>query len=210
MKKGSSKLIAIGAALWCACIALGLGSLWSYESKPGAASPPPMAWPAESRMTPASSDQLQLVMFVHPHCPCTRASVGELALLMANCQGRLQAQVLFIKPANMPEKWEETDLWTSVTAIPSVKAICDEGGVEARRFGAHTSGHCVLYDKDKHVLFAGGITSARAHSGDNAGRSAITALVHQQPVTTASTPVFGCSLFDRDECSNLGDTSCCQ
>ena len=50
-------------------------------------------------------------MLTHPHCPCSRASIGELARLMAQAQGRVTAYVLFIKPAGSPEDWENSDLW---------------------------------------------------------------------------------------------------
>jgi len=62
-------------------------------------------------------------------------------------------------------------------------------------FRIETSGDLVLYDADGRLLFHGGITSARGHSGDNLGRSAIQALLWKEPAQTASTSSFGCPLF---------------
>ena len=40
-----------------------------------------------------------------------------------------------------------------------------------------TSGQVVVYDAKGALLFSGGITAARGHMGDNAGRDRITALL---------------------------------
>jgi hypothetical protein len=63
-----------------------------------------------------------------------------------------------------------------------------------------------LYGPGGDLLFSGGITAARGHSGDNCGRSTIISLLTEEtanaPVRAgpAQTFVFGCPLFDR-----LGD-----
>lgn len=146
-------------------------------------------------------DRATLIMLAHPHCPCTRASIGELALLMAHAQGRVNAYVLFLKPQGFTDDWEKSDLWRSAAEIPGVSVLKDEGGVEAARFHAATSGQTVLYDATGRLLFSGGITGGRGHSGDNAGRSAITALLNEGEAEQAETAVYGCPLFNRDsEC----------
>jgi hypothetical protein len=72
--------------------------------------------------------------------------------------------------------------------------IFDPDGVEARRFGAETSGHTLLFAGDGRLLFSGGITASRGHAGDNAGESVIVALVNNQTPALTRTLVFGCSL----------------
>lgn len=140
-------------------------------------------------------------MMAHPHCPCTRASVGELALLMARTQGRVTSYVLLLKPQGLPKNWEKTDLWNSAASIPGVHVLPDEDGIEAERFHVATSGQTLLYDRDGRLKFSGGITAARGHSGDNAGRSAIVSLLMQGETERTETSVFGCPLFDRSsEC----------
>jgi hypothetical protein len=52
----------------------------------------------------------------------------------------------------------------------------------------------LLYDTAGRLLFSGGITAARGHSGDNAGREAIVALLAGAPTDRTQTPVFGCKL----------------
>jgi hypothetical protein len=58
-----------------------------------------------------------------------------------------------------------------------------------------TSGQTFLYDARGTLLFSGGITGARGHAGDNAGRASIVALLNRAGAATTSTNVFGCSLF---------------
>lgn len=184
---------------WALITAIGVGVLWNYENAAGATATPPSNWPAASSIRPAA-DRATLVMLAHPHCPCTRASIGELARLMAQTQGRLTAYVLFLKPANSPEDWEKSDLWQSAAAIPGVNVVLDNESAEARRFHALTSGHTVLYDTQGRLLFSGGITRSRGHFGDNEGRSAIVSLVNAGQADRNETAVFGCPLYGSSEC----------
>jgi hypothetical protein len=193
------------AALWLFMVVAGLSVLWNYENSPGVAAEPPATWPASSQIQRAP-DKATLVMLVHPHCPCTRASMSELAELMAHTQGRLATYVLFLKPAGFSEDWEKTDLWQSAASIPGVTAIVDDEGNEARRFHAVTSGQVILYDAGGRLLFTGGITASRGHAGDNAGRSAIVSFVNVGSADRTETFVFGCPLFDENsECRKQND-----
>ena len=115
---------------------------------------------------------------------------------MASCQGRLAVSVLFVKPPGLAREWEKNALWRSAAQIPGVNIACDDGGIEAARFDASTSGQTFLYSSDGKLLFRGGITASRGHAGDNAGSDAIALLVNGQTPAINHTPVFGCSLSD--------------
>lgn len=185
-------------------IGVGLALLWNYENAPGSAGAPPSEWPLDSGIHLAT-DRATLIMLTHPHCPCSRASMGELARLMAQAQGRVTAYALFVKREGTSDDWEKTDLWQSAASIPGVNIVVDDG-VEAERFHAETSGQTVLYDAEGHLLFSGGITGSRGHSGDNAGRSAIVSLLNSGEAEQAETSVFGCPLFSADsECRGSFD-----
>ena len=192
-------VLTAAGALWLLIIGAGVGLLWNYESTPGTAAATPDRWPAASRIEPAA-DRATLVMLAHPHCPCTRASINELARLMTQARGRVTAYVLFVKPRGFSDAWVQTDLWESAAAIPGVTPVLDDDGDEAGRFHAATSGQTVLYDAAGHLLFSGGITSARGHAGDNAGRTAIVSLLTSDEAEERDTPVYGCPLFAQDEC----------
>ena len=181
---------------WLGLIGLGEFFLLNYEKTPGDLKSAPSQWPPQS-LIERHPNQMTLLMFVHPHCPCTRASMDELAVLMTRCHGRLFANVLFLKPKDFSKDWTQTDIWRSAAVIPDVKIKIDEEGREAGRFKASTSGQVLLYDAKGRLLFAGGITASRGHSGDNDGRNAIESLVLRDEAKTAQTPVFGCSLVNQ-------------
>jgi hypothetical protein len=187
-------LLVIACVAWLMMVGAGLAALWQYASMPGSSEAVAEEWPAESRVS--HDPRLPtLVMFAHPKCPCSRASVGELARLMVHVQGRVAAELVFYRPAGVESGWERTDLWKAAALIPGVRLRTDDDGVEAHRFGALTSGHTFLYDFRGRLLFSGGITAARGHAGDNPGSTAIAALVNGR-IATSRTRTFGCFLRD--------------
>jgi len=193
-------VLCLAGLMWFGLVGVGLWALWGYKNTPGVAAASPHQWPASSQIRP-TEHRSTLVMLAHPHCPCTRASLGQLASIMAHSQGRLNAFVLFIKRAGAAPDWEQTDLRQKATAIPGVEVIYDDDGHEARLFNAATSGQVVLYGPNGQLLFSGGITSARGHFGDNAGENSIISFVNQGNSDLTETSVFGCPLFDpQSEC----------
>jgi hypothetical protein len=186
-------LTALLGLTWTAGVGFGLRVLLRYESTPGRTGIVGGNWPATSAI-PRSGSNPTLVMLAHPHCPCTRASIGELAQIMAATQGKLDAFLLFTKPKGAGAEWDDTELRRSAAAIPGVTIFTDHEGTEARLFGAETSGHTLLFDRGGALLFSGGITALRGHAGGNAGESAIIAAVNGKRSDRARTPVFGCSL----------------
>jgi hypothetical protein len=182
--------------IWVVSLGFGVRALLSYESAPGGVGAVPKSWPANSKIQRAT-DRATLVMLAHPHCPCTRASVGELARLMAQVQGKATAYVIFLKPTNSGADWEESELRRSAAKIPGVTVLSDVDGAEAGLFGAETSGHTLLFGANGEQLFSGGITASRGHAGDNAGEDAIASLINNGKPARRSTLVFGCSLASR-------------
>jgi hypothetical protein len=200
-----SKIVVAFIAVWMLFVGGGLRMMQAYDNSPGIRAAAPTMWPADSQISRQAAVPT-LVMIVHPHCPCSRASIGELALLMAELPRPVNANVLFIKPLGFSEKWEQTDLWESAAMIPGVKVGIDNEGDEARLFGSQTSGQVMLYDSNGQLIFKGGITASRGHSGDNDGRRAIVSLLTQQQGATAETPVFGCPLFAESSNSHSKDS----
>lgn len=189
------------ACAWIAALGIGASKLWQYDSAPGVPASAPPQWPAATTI-PRDSRLPTLIMLVHPQCPCSRASVYELARLMAHCDGKLQAVVLFIRPPEAPAGWERSELWSDAQAIPGVTVRPDDNGRESARFGAATSGQTLLYAADGRLVFAGGITESRGHGGDNVGESDIQKIVlnssPDMPPPHATTPVYGCPLFSQE------------
>lgn len=184
-----------GVAIWAAVVAGATVGMMRYASIPGEGGPPVAEWPAASRLR-SGAGQPTLVVFMHPRCPCTRASLGELEALLATAGGRAAVHVVLLKPAGTEPNWEKTALWQRASALPGVNVFIDDDGVEVQRFGATTSGLAVLFGRDGRRQFHGGLTLARGHAGDNPGRRTLAALLQGSPAPRESAPVFGCALCD--------------
>lgn len=184
--------------LWILTVAVGFHSLWTYELTPGEDASAPVTWPKASTIH-RSTTQATLLFFAHPHCPCTRASLNELSVLLSALYGQLDTYVLLLTPTTQERAWADTDLRHSATAMPGVRIIEDVDGREAQLFRGTTSGYVLLYDVDGRLRFSGGITAARGHVGDNVGRQALMALVRTGTAATPHTSVFGCPLFYHNE-----------
>lgn len=182
-------------ALWALAVGFGMERLWTYSLTPGAAATTSRDWPGASALVPVA-EQPTLLMFVHPHCPCTRASLNELRKIMERTGQRPHAVVLFSRPADMPANWERTATWTMASKIPGVSVQVDTDSAEAKRFGAKTSGHVMMYDTHRQRVFSGGITAGRGHEGDNEGEHAVLTLLSGGTVERAAHPVFGCGLYE--------------
>jgi hypothetical protein len=143
-----------------------------------------------------------LLVMAHPRCPCTGATIEELARIMDSAQGALNARVYFYKPAGASDAWTQTPLWHSASRIPGVQVAADVDGRNAHRFGAATSGQAMLYGADGGLQFSGGLTDSRGHSSVSAGGRAILALLSQPKAELVTTPVYGCSLLSPDSASS--------
>jgi hypothetical protein len=184
------------SAAWLGAVSASIWAMLEFEMRPAAVARSPELWPQNSALA-HSFERPTLLMFVHPHCPCSRASVDELALLATSCADELRMIVVFLKPPGFAGDWEKTDLWRSARQIPGVSLFCDDEGTETGRFRACVSGEVLVYDRQGHLMFHGGLTASRGHHGDNPGRTAIELLLAGKLTPPQQTPVFGCSLIER-------------
>ncbi len=189
------KLVPVAALMWIAILATGFFVLAREEFTPitGAVASP--MFPAHSALVLAP-DVPTLILFAHPHCPCTRASMHELAGLMASLPRRVAVTVVFTLPPGVAPHWEQGELWQEAATIPGGRVVTDQDGREAGRFGVKGSGHVLLYQPSGRLVFSGGITPSRGHEGDNPGRSAVISLVLQGRSPVNQTPVYGCPLLE--------------
>jgi hypothetical protein len=173
---------------WLAAVAGGLWAWERYDTTAGADRPVGAPAPATARW--------QLTVFVHPHCPCARATVTELAEVQREAP-ELAIRIVFVRPPDTTDGWERGRLWDAAANLTVVNVTTHDGS-EARRLGAETSGIALLTQPDGRVVFRGGLTMARGREGDSAGRRAVVDWV-QGRVAPATAPVFGCPLFASDE-----------
>jgi hypothetical protein len=181
-----------GLLVWLASVGTGLGWLADYTNQAGASA---MTAPASIAPQAAPSPhRFRLLMFAHPHCPCTAASLNELARLMSGVASDVDATVYFYRPASAADDWALGRLWSSAAAIPGVQVQTDPNGDMAARFGSTTSGEVLLYDASGHLRFHGGITSGRGHEGDNLGETTVTSMITGNLTNVDHCPVFGCTI----------------
>jgi len=188
--------IILAILVWASLIFVGARVLLTYEFTPGTEDQPLHTWPATAKLSQPDSPYTLLVV-IHPLCSCSRASIGELSKIMARFPDTLRAEVLFVTPKHAGSEWSENEHWLAATAIPGVHAIHDIDGKTASAFHVQTSGYTLLYDRSGKLLFSGGITSARGHSGDNAGSQAIIDIVSGGTPSTQTTHAFGCHVFKK-------------
>jgi hypothetical protein len=181
------------AVVWTCATVAGMWLLWRYAFTAGVAADAPARWPGDA-LVKLSQRGPTLVMFAHPHCPCTRASMAELERILAKSPDDVTPWIVFYKPADADDSWEKTDLCRWAKAIPGARIAFDPDGAEAHRFGAATSGEVVVYSTDERLQFSGGITASRGHEGDNAGKSAVLDVLNHGDSGYQTTPVFGCSI----------------
>jgi hypothetical protein len=199
--------------LWCAaivgwCVAATAVWCWatSYEFTTYANSTPAAKhWPVDSTLELAS-DRPSLLLFLHPRCPCSRATVHELTRVIDHLPDadRPRLTVVTTLPPDATSDWRETDTVRNVLKLPHSSVVWDTDGLIANKFGAMTSGTVQLYQPDGQLLYAGGITPSRGHQGDNAGSDALAKLLtHEPTIASNPLPAFGCRLCLGDSASDV-------
>ncbi|MDG3005464.1 hypothetical protein [Paludisphaera mucosa] len=186
----------VAAVSWGVAVASGFGLLCRYESAPGSAGPPPDAWPAGNGLARDGS-RPNVLMFAHPRCPCTMASLIELERLADGCKGAASIRVLFFRPEGAAEGWARSAAWSKAESMPGVTVQLDPGGAEARRFGAATSGHVLVFDVNGRLAFSGGITRGRGVEGPNDWSAGAAEAAIGVGARRRACAVFGCPLGDR-------------
>jgi hypothetical protein len=198
MRSPPEKYMIVGLVGWVSVIIFGWTLLSQYANTPGQSHVPPSHWPSQS-VIPRTSELPTLLIFLHPRCPCSRATVAQLSIIMTRAQNKVKTHVIFVKPPNFSQEEVKTDLWNSAIHIPGVHAMIDENEQEAKRFNVEVSGQVLLYDAQGQLVFSGGITSSRGHQGDNDGQDAIIAFLTEGKVLRTHTPFFGCRVFRSQE-----------
>lgn len=179
------------SVLWLSAT-LAAGFAWErYDATPGSTEVP-----APDRLI-AEPSGWRLTVYVHPKCPCSRATLQQAVALASECP-QLSVRVAFVRPPNTPAGWERGELWALAEKSPEVLLACDADGVEARSVGAETSGDAVLTDPTGRAVFHGGLTSGRGRDGESTGRRAVRSWVRGETAVT-SAPVYGCPLHTPDE-----------
>lgn len=201
----------IGLLAWGLCLSMGITLELRHELTAAAQSSPLARWPAVAggllstelaspqidapnpRTGPPSLERRPVVLiFLHPHCPCSNASLAEVLRVVGESPRDPLAFAVFVKPEGTPTHWEESNLWMSACRNPRLTVITDQNGRIAQLFRATHSGQVLVYDHDR-LIFHGGVTAGRGRLGPGAS-SRLLARQLEDPAGTRGTPVFGCPL----------------
>lgn len=191
-------------AAWLGVLVAGQVALTSksLQTDPAQAEVSPVvAWPAHSGIGRCRARTL--VMFLHPRCPCSRATLAELERAVAASAksaasaARPATQVVLVlaMPADAGEAWTKSPLARRCQQFHGAEVFVDVDGVEARRFGALVSGTVLAFDALGRRVYAGGVTARRGHEGPNVGADAVTAFLAGAAVPPKSLPPLGCRLI---------------
>jgi hypothetical protein len=188
-------LLICAVITWAGIVGYGMERLWRFKMTPGVAARTAVQWPGSSLITPRPGEAT-LVMFVHPQCSCTSASLTELRNVLEHAHTPVSAWVLLLQPRGEPNEWQLTRTARQARAIANVTVIEDPDGVEAARFGTQTSGQVMLFNPQGKLLFEGGITGSRGHVGDNEGEESVVSWLNTGAAERREHPVFGCGFHD--------------
>ena len=178
---------------------VGMAALIKFDQTAGPAQAAPPKWPSQTAIT-RSKGRSEIVVFAHPFCSCTDATIAELEQLPMRRKPDTiapQVTVLFFRPRN--SGWAPNGLWKKAQSLQDAHVLWDDDGLEAKRFGARISGYALLYSAEGNLLFRGGVTGSRGHRGDNYGLDELVASLDSNRPSHASSQVFGCALGNLDE-----------
>lgn len=187
--------VVVSVAGWLGLVGATTYEIWRYSLAPAPATRAPAKWPDD--MPSAGSGRARLAVFVHPKCPCSVATMRELAKLQG-ARGRVDVVAWFMVPDNDSADFVKGSSWTIASQIPRTQLRLDPGAIVAKRFGASGSGAVLFYDAQGALAFNGGITPSRGHEGDSPGRRDLLALLEGNEPPSAASPLYGCSLNETD------------
>jgi len=205
---------AIGRALWPGLFLLwvlfvGAGMTWYFtkQIQPGRRGTTPEHWPADSRL-PRDPHGSTLLVFLHPNCPCSRATVHSLQRVIGALPEAARPRTVFVLRDPAAADWRVSDLLKDAAMTPGASQFRDENEREMRRFGAEVSGHTLLYDRNGLLTLDGGITAERGQEGPSTAADRLHDHLIGMRQTPEKTAVFGCALHTPRPTSPKGAPSC--
>lgn len=190
---------------WRCALAVGLTVVWlgvsgyywnllfAHTYRSAAVGAAVSTWPNDTPL-PREAADLQVVLFAHPLCPCTRATLAELGEALARLPTKPAVSAVFVTAGLSPAAVAKSDTLASARRIPSVHIEIDGSGGLARQFGATISGEVLVFDRQGTRLYRGGLTAGRGHRGGSAALTLFEQILSGSAYQAVETPVFGCRL----------------
>ena len=188
-------------AVWVGLIVGCYAWLLRYSFAAGAVGSVPQTIPA-GFASPNAPSRPQLFLALHPHCPCSRATLKELDKIQAKTANASEITVLMYAPSQEPDTWREGALLQECQRR-NYRICPDPDGKLAASLGTPTSGTVLLYDARGKLRYQGGITASRGHEGDNPGAGAVIEILSGRSNRHNALPVFGCPITQTTQSVSL-------
>lgn len=178
---------------WLLFLSAGSAALARHEFSGAFPTAVAASWPGSGAIA-LDGQRDSLLLFIHPRCPCTPATLVELDRLLADFPEAFRVHIIVPVPESAAPEWRGGRAVEAAHRLPGARVSFDSGGMLAERFGARESGTVFVYAPDGTRRFAGGLTASRGHEGASAGNLAVAAIARGELPDVTETPVFGCSL----------------
>lgn len=197
------KMQALAVAIWTILAIAGLAALTVYSFTGNIPAHAAAQWPASSQLSLDSARPV-LVLFLHPRCPCSAASITALDRVLSRHPGAFRVYAVLTVPPGVDADWEVGRNLEAARSLPETSLVFDRGGTLARSFGAGDSGTLLAFGPDGVRLFVGGITASRGHEGESLGVLVLRDLATGRTPRQSDSPVFGCPLLGPESASARG------
>ncbi len=190
-----------GVAVWLGSLAASAAAFERYARTPGSVGVSAPAVDAEE-----AGKEWRVTMYAHPKCPCTRASLAELARVAEAVGAGVSVEyvVVMYRPRSEEDGWVRGRSWDLASQIADARIVVDPDGLMATRAGAMTSGHVVVRNRAGAVVYAGGVTNGRGETGASAAGDAIVDVLRGGESALSVGPVFGCAITGREAMAGEG------
>jgi hypothetical protein len=161
-----------------------MAGVLQYDTRPGLR---PIQEPGVREADPG---RWTLIMVVHPDCPCSKASLRNLAAILDATRLPVRAEIVGAVPPGYDGPMRNLALARGIVKSELVIMDADRA---LQTYGARTSGHLFVYDPDQDLVYSGGLTPARGAEDAMSSMRWFNVLVRQGAIAS-SAPTFGCSL----------------
>lgn len=186
-------LLALALGIWGASLATAWSRLYSHAYQATETGRGVPRWP-QGTLLGETASRFRIVVFVHPFCPCTAATVRELDESLTRIPDDVTIDAIAVTAGFSPEELLRSRTLEALRRMPRVRLHSDPEGHERALFGAVVSGETFGFDPHGRRVFHGGVTPGRGHQGDADGQRELEDLAAGRRQAPAEAPVFGCRL----------------
>ena len=111
---------------WLIAVVASIAAGLLYDFRPSSTIPTLRQWPIDSRLSRVE-DKPTLILFAHPRCPCTVATLEELAEILNGIDQSLTINIVFVVPTNAGAQWHRSKSVQLARQIPDACVTFDTG-----------------------------------------------------------------------------------